>query len=289
MSDIRERLVSVVNARPVLMTPVQGGYTAARRLTVEFSNSLSAFVKVATDPATAGWLRDEYRIYKNVQADFMPQLLGWHDDGVRPLIVLQDLSAGLWPRTWTREMIAAVLETMDGVRQVAPPVGLPELESMRHDFASWHLVAAQPQQFLSLGLCSDAWLRNALPIFVQCESEAVIAGSELLHLDLRSDNICFLDNKVLLVDWNWASVGNGRLDLLFWLPSLACEGGPLPEQVLEGEPNLVALIAGFWAYRAGMPPPHPGSDVRDLQRRQLVIALAWSARLLALPPPDGAS
>jgi aminoglycoside phosphotransferase (APT) family kinase protein len=44
---------------------------------------------------------------------------------------------------------------------------------------------------------------------------------------VRSDNICIGDGGATLVDWNWASVGNPRVDLAFWLPSLHFEGGRL--------------------------------------------------------------
>ena len=140
---------------------------------------------------------------------------------------------------------------------------------------------------MSLGLCSADWLNDALPTLITAENRAVLAGSELLHLDVRSDNICFLGDRVVLVDWNWACVGNSMLDVMFWLPSLKLEGGPPPEQIIEGDPNLVALVAGFWAYRAGMSPPYSTSAVRELQRKQLEVALPWSANLLRLPPPDG--
>lgn len=287
MLDIQERLQRIMNTRPMAMSAVKGGYTAAHRLIVNFSNGRSAFVKVSADPITAGWLRSEHRIYQSVQADFMPTLLGWDDDGEKPLLVLEDLSSGLWPRTWTPDMIAATLKTLESVRNSQPPNGLPTLESMRHELASWHLVDLQPESFLTLGLCSADWLHDALPTLITAENRAVLAGSELLHLDIRSDNICFLGDRVVLVDWNWACVGNAMLDVLFWLPSLRLEGGPHPEQIIGGDPNLVALAAGFWAYRAGMPPPHSTSAVRDLQRKQLEIALPWSANLLRLPPPDG--
>ena len=86
-------------------------------------------------------------MYQNVQSDFMPALLGWDDDGEKPLLVLEDLSVGLWPQSWTPDMIAATLKTLESVRKSQPPNGLPTLESMRHELASWHLVALQPDSF----------------------------------------------------------------------------------------------------------------------------------------------
>lgn len=67
----------------------------------------------------------------------MPSLLGWDDDGQRPLMVLEDLSGATWPSKWTSDTITAVLNTLATVKSTHPPDGLPTLESMRKDFASY--------------------------------------------------------------------------------------------------------------------------------------------------------
>jgi hypothetical protein len=54
---------------------------------------------------------------------------------------------------------------------------------------------------------------------------------------------------------------------------------------LPDQPALAALLAGYWAWRAGKPAPAPGSRVRDIQRTQLTTALPWAARALGLTPP----
>jgi len=281
--DLSARLKRLLGATPLKMTEVTRGYTAASRLLVEFSDGRRAFVKVATDALTAGWLRDEYRIYKHVQGSFMPAMLAW-EDGEHPLLVLEDLSLALWPQSWTNKSIAAVLDTLKLVGDSPVPKGMPSLETLRPDPSSWRSIAANPENFLSLKLCTARWLENALPTLIEVEESAILSGSKLLHLDVRSDNICFVGNRVVLVDWNWACVGNSLLEIVFWLPSVHLEGGPLPEQIVAGEPSLVAFVAGFWACRAGLPPPYSGATVRDLQLRQLKVALPWCAKLLQLPP-----
>ena len=88
--------------------PVAGGYTVATRWLVTCADGSSAFVKGATDALTATWLlltwlRLEYGVYAHVQAPFLPMLRAWDDDGVYPLLVLEDLSGAVWyaPRTMT--------------------------------------------------------------------------------------------------------------------------------------------------------------------------------------------
>src|SRR6478752_7674033 len=43
---------------------------------------------------------------------------------------------------------------------------------------------------------------------------------------------------------------------------------------------LGAFIAGVWAAVVGLPPPETAPMVRDLQRRQLAVALDWVDREL---------
>jgi hypothetical protein len=105
---------------------------------------------------------------------------------------------------------------------------------------------------------------------------------------VRSDNICFLEDRTVFLDWSGACRGNPVLDLVGWLPSLALEGGPVPDSMIgEEATELVALVSGYWAARAGLPPPEGAPFVRSIQLAQLKVALPWAARLLRLPAPHG--
>jgi hypothetical protein len=286
---ICRRIEKVIGMRPTALRTIDRGYTRASRLLADMPDSSSVFAKVSTDSITAIWLRAEYHLYSHLHAAFMAKLIGWDDDGAKAILILEDLSPGHWPERWTDETIAAVRSMLDLVRSKTAPSGLPTLESMRQDLASWSLVAAQPEAFLSLGLCSSKWLEGALPILIAADKSAPLAGSELVHMDVRSDNICFIGDRVILVDWNWACVGNGIFDLILWLPSLKLEGGPDPQSIISGEADLVALMTGYFAYRAPMAPPHPHSKVRDLQVEQLKVCLPWCADVLGLPRPNNAN
>jgi len=266
---------------------VQGGYSAAERYVVRWREGGSAFVKAATDADTAAWLRAEHVIYARVRAPFIPALLGWEDDGAHPWLAIEDLSAAAWPPPWSPARVDAVLATLRSVA-ATPPGDLASFESRRAEFAGWHLVANDPEPFLRLGLASERWLASALPALLDAEARATLDGDALLHNDVRSDNLCFADGRVALVDWNWASRGNAKLDVAAWLPSLALEGGPEPESILPDEPELASFVAGFYAAHAGLPPPRPGMhELRALQLRMLRASLAWAVRALGLPAPDG--
>ena len=269
----------------------RGGYTTAHRGVVTFDSGQSAFVKAATDEMTAAWLRTEYAVYSHLVTspgvDFLPEVLGWNDDGLYPILILEDLSGAHWPPPWEPGLVERVQEVLLRLRRVPPMPDMVSLESHRDDLCGWRKVASDPAPFLSLGLCSPSWLEVALPTLTAAEAGARLAGDDFLHLDIRSDNLCFTSNRTILVDWNWACVGNGEFDLASWLPSLHFEGGPPPESLLPAAPEMAAALSGFWAARAGLPRPEARQAVLMSQLR---AALPWAVRALGIgKEPDQAA
>ncbi|HEY3069397.1 MAG TPA: hypothetical protein VGJ34_03695 [Gaiellaceae bacterium] len=222
--DLAERVTAAVGVETVeFRSPKGEGYTNNERRLVRLADGGTAFVKAAVDDLTAEWLRDEWRVYAVVRAPFLPALLGWHDDGERPVLVLEDLSAAYWPPPWSSEHVASLLAALEMVAKSSPPAGLPSLESMRTELAGWELVADDREPFLSLGLATASWLDAALPTLLAASQACVLAGEDFLHFDVRSDNVCFLGERTVLVDWNWAVIGNPKVDVAAWLPSLHAE------------------------------------------------------------------
>jgi Phosphotransferase enzyme family len=285
------RIRSAVGEGFVAATRINRGYANNRRWVVTLAGGRTVFVKHADDAATAAWLRREFEVYQHVHGDFHPEVLGWFDDGELPVLVLEDLGGCVWPPPWTRSRIDAVLETLSRLAGRAPPPNTPAVGTATITPGSgWPFVAQDPVPLLSLGLCSRAWLDRALPILLEAADRRLLAGTALLHTDVRSDNLCFRDGATVLVDWNHTSVGNAQIDVAFFLPSLRLEGGPPPRQVApDVTPGVAAHVAGFFASRAGLPAPPTAPLVRDIQRRQFEVALPWAAALLDMPPPDGAA
>jgi Phosphotransferase enzyme family len=273
----RARAEAVLGWRPEAWRPVHGGYTPARRYVVTDAGR-SAFVKVASNPTTADMLRREARTYGAVEGAFMPRFIGWADDAETPLLVVEDLSEAFWPPPWTTARIDQVLAQIEAMHAVR--VDLPVLIE-----EGWPRLAKDPAPFLSLGIASPQWLGEALPALVEAEASCSAEGEALTHYDIRSDNICIAASGAKLVDWAAAARGNPALDLGFWLPSLQLEGGPAPESILPGHPEVAAAVSGYFAARAGLPIIPSAPRVRDIQRAQLAIALPWAIRALGLPPP----
>jgi Phosphotransferase enzyme family len=279
-------LAAAVGAAPVRAESVTGGGygTNTAKWRLELADGRRAFSKLALDEVAAEWLRDEYRIYAGVRGSFIAELLGWHDDGRRTLLVIEDLGDADWPPPWSPDRIDAVLTALDELHTTAPPAGLPTLESLRERIDGWPAVATDREPLLATGLCSRSWLDAALPALMRAAAECELGGGALLHFDVRSDNVCFRDRRAILVDWNLAAVGNPLMDVVFWLPSLRLEGGPPPWELVADSQGFAALVAGFFASRAGLPPPATAPTVREFQRRQAAVALPWAARELGLSP-----
>lgn len=266
------------------------GAPSNRRFVVELGDGRSAFVKIAAFDYTADWLRQEQRVYAALDGKpFLPKLLGWDDDGLAPALALEDLSSATWPPPWDAATTELVLATLDDVHAADPPAGLPIAAESQFGQDGWPVVAADPEAFLGLGLCSPAWLDDHLPVLAAASAVAEVEGTSLLHFDVRSDNLCLRGNRAVLVDWNGACIGNALLDTASWLPSLQAEGGPAPHQILPNEtpglPAIASLLAGFFCARAGLPPIAQAPHARPLQLIQAKTSLPWAARLLCLPTP----
>lgn len=286
MNEIGGRAARLLGGEFRAWHPVSGGYTNAIRGVVELADGRTAFAKAGPTSDTATWLRTEALVYRDLAAPFMPRMLGWQDAGV-PLLLLEDLRRAHWPPPWDPTLVRRVLATLEEIAATPPPPWVPPLDEQLVELAGWIEVARDPAPFLSLGLCTPAWLDAALPRLLSAEAQAPLDGDAFLHVDVRSDNICFDGDRCLLIDWNGVRRGNAMFDVAFWLPSLASEGGPPPQEVLPGEPALAAVVAGFFAARAGLPRIPHAPRVRDVQRTQLNVALPWAIYELGLPPLDG--
>lgn len=294
LSEIADRVLLACGKRPVALEPIKGGgYSLALRLKATFSDNSTAFVKVATNEWTRNFLRQERHVYTHLGAQpFLPEYRGFEDTGEYPLMVLEDLSGAFWPPPWNSARIQAILCLLEQLQYAPIPPDLPTLEAEhRLTLTCWKGVAENPEAFLSLGLCDTAWLEGALPKLLEAEAALDLSGEALLHMDIRSDNLCFrADGSAVLVDWNWACTGNKMADIACWLPSLASEGGPLPETLLPDGGPWAAGLSGYFAAHAGIPPPPGAPRVREVQLSQLKACLPWVVRTLGLPEiPQGIS
>ncbi len=263
---LAEGVARCLGQRLLRWRTVSRGYSPALRLVVSCADGTSVFVKAATDTRTAAWLRTEHGVYAQVRGGFLPAMRAWVDDAGAPFLVLEDLSEAVWQAPWTTGRITRVLDTLRQVAATPAPTRLPRLEERRSSLSGWAQVMRDPEPFLGAGLCSPAWVSDAISVLVAAEAGTQLSGDDLVHGDVRSDNLCFLGDRVVLVDWNWACRGNGVIDIAGWLPSLHLEGGPAPDTLLPAQPHLAAAISGYFAARVGLPVEEASSEIRPTTR-----------------------
>ena len=284
-----ERIRRAVGKRPAEMVPAGGhGAPSNRRWIVSFADGTRAFAKVAAFDYTADWLRIERTNYEALSGrHYLPSLLGWDDDGAEPTLVLEDLSGASWPPPWIRRRSTRCSRPSMPSARPRRRIGSPRPSSSgsgRSERAGGRC-GEDPDGTLALGVFDEAWLRSNIDELEQAADDAVLDGDALVHGDIRSDNLCLVDGRAVLVDWNWASRGAPLLDLAAWLPSLHREGGPPPWTLLKDQGPLASLLAGFFLYHAGMDPIPQAPHVRRLQLEQGLVALTWVCRELGLAPP----
>ncbi|MBW2255651.1 MAG: aminoglycoside phosphotransferase family protein [Deltaproteobacteria bacterium] len=238
------------------------------------------------DDDTARWLRAEWTVYEQIQGTFLPAVVAWVD-GSRPVLVLENLSHGHWPPPWSDAMVTCVARGLAQIGRTTAPPGLPRLETLRETLCGWRKVRADPKPFLNLGLCSRRWLESSLPTFLDAEEQVELGGESLVHLDVRSDNLCLLQERAVFVDWSCAHRGNALIDKVFWAPNLHMEGGPSPGDFVGYRPEHACLVAGFFAAHASLRADTPNLErIRMLQLGQLRIALPWACASTGVTPPD---
>lgn len=281
--ELISRIEKLVGAKVQSFRRVEGGgYTPTLRLLCR-TNGASLFVKVGVTPLTSSFVNREIRVYNSLGGDFMPRLIACEQDESEPILIIEDLSAYHWPPPWDERQIALTLAQIDALHNTKATLETFEEAHGIHT-GNWKLVADDPEPFLSLGVADARWLESALPVLLRCEQNCSTAGESLTHMDLRSDNICLTEKQARFIDWNGACLSNPRLDLGFWLPSLAYEANLKPEKILPDAPEIAAWVSGFFAARAGLPGIVDAPRVRTVQRKQLNTALPWAVRALCLPP-----
>jgi thiamine kinase-like enzyme len=287
--DLEERLARLLGSPPTSWqrrsAPWQPADAVAGgndRFTVSLDDGRRVFIKAATNPDLARWLRREAEVYAHLRGSFMAKLIAFEDDPVEPLLVIEDLSDADWDVDWDAGRVAAVRTALAAVAGSRPPPNTPPVRDMLDGFGAWKAVRADPGPFLATGIRSREWLDRALPILRPAADDAQVDGHDLMHVDVRSDNLCFRQGTAILVDWNWCAIGRAEFDLAAWLPSLSFEGGPKPWEVLPDAGEYAALLAGIWAGVVGLPPPATAPTVRIQQRHQLEVALEWCEREFSL-------
>ena len=293
---------------------VWGGYTPTPTYRLSLADGRRAFFKAVgpadNEFARAAHLREErvYRELADVITPWAPSFHGafHHDDWMA--ILLEDLgpkSAPPWTpglaRRVSRDLGAFHLSTLD--RPL--PAFLPRPDAyLLTERRLWGWVRDESSLAPVAGLAgsrsADArrWLEDAYPALARASRRLLDVGGPLalVHQDVRSDNLRWVGGRLRLVDWPHVAVGPAEDDAAAFAQSVAVEGGPDPERLMEWyaerapvRPEVldasVASLASFFAFHSPQPDIPGLPRLRSFQRRQLRVTLAWASRRLRLPDP----
>jgi aminoglycoside phosphotransferase (APT) family kinase protein len=299
--EVPGRVRAAVEARldsPVVSAASQSaGFSPGVAARLRTADGRRVFAKAAgpePNPLTPTAHRQEARVAAALPEEApVPRLLWSHDEGEGGWIVLvfEDVEGRNPAVPWRAEELDETLETLVALSELLTPSPLPP--DAVGAAGEWSVVSGAYWRRLREDRPArlDAWSTRHLDRLADLEAEApsAVAGDALLHLDVRADNLLLTPERVLVVDWPHARVGAPWVDLVFFAPSVAMQGGPPPEELLARHPYarragtealtaVVAAMAGFFT-REGLQPAPPGlPTLRAFQAAQGDVARSWLAR-----------
>lgn len=271
----------------------EGGYSPGMAATLTAAGGERVFVKAvstAFHERSAQLYRDEARVNAILpEGAPAPRMLWTHDDG-EWVVVAFEAADGAVELPWEQESLVEVLGLYDVLAGIQGPSALPTVPQQLAAMTGWH-TALEDGSDLSTW---DPWVAQNLSALATLSAGYGdrAAGTNLVHLDARRDNMVRLRGRVVLVDWPYAAVGAPWVDLLAQLPSLVLEGAgdaaAIWSQAGVGrgvpEEDVTAVLAGLTGYfvHGSVQPPPPGiPHVRAFQRAQGEVGLAWLRQRLA--------
>ena len=91
--------------------------------------------------------------------------MGFADNGTRAVLAIELLADAHWPPPYPDDVMP-LFRALEEVAAATVPAALP---SGKHRPSRWERVAADVLPLLGLGLCSEAWLEQALPTLIEAE------------------------------------------------------------------------------------------------------------------------
>jgi Ser/Thr protein kinase RdoA (MazF antagonist) len=152
---------------------------------------------------------------------------------------------------------------------------------------AWPALVAAPEEFLALGVCTREWFDDVAEALTTAEATLDTTGDALVHGDVRSDNVCFVGDRVVLVDWSEARRGSARFDVWNLAQTLPLETDVEPFDVAPDGAAFAATSAARNAERIYAQPESLPPWLMGVLRRIGAIDLDWAARCLDLPPRVG--
>jgi hypothetical protein len=288
-AEIRSALEGRLGSKVVDAITQPTGFSPGLAARLRLGDGRRVFVKAVSEkanPDTPGIFRREARIVPALPRTApVPRLLWTYDDAGWIGLCFEDVAGRHPHEPWQEEDLALVIAALKKMAaDLTPsPVAMDETatRALRHNINGWQVALRRDERRL------DPWCVDHLTRLAELEAEApeMAAGETLLHFDTRADNILIAGDRVYVVDWPNARIGAPWVDWVAMAPSVAMQGGPEPEALLdrfamtdvpkEAIDAVLCSIAGYFVVRALEPPPPGLPTVRAFQAAQGAVALRW--------------
>jgi hypothetical protein len=297
-SDLPESLRRAIEARlgaPIISAQsAGGGFTRAFAAILATSTGLSVFVKAAPleDP-TSRWYAREAALTSALPEAVTAARPRWTLVESGYFVLCLDAIDGHVPSLpWSETELDAALSAWstaaEALRTPSPEllaVGVPALPDILRDEMSWWseiAVGREPMPRTARDTLAPsrlqelAALERALP--------GLAAGGELLHGDLRIDNLMIdRGGRAWICDWTWPCRGAPWFDTVTLLVTAYASGLDANARLAswgppgDGVDGALAALAGYWLVRADGGPSSASPHSRQHQRFSGEQALAWLA------------
>ncbi len=292
---VRASIEDRLRAKVLSALSQESGFSPALAARLTLDDGRRIFVKAIGPDEKSGAPggQESYRREARISAALPPDVAAprltdtWEGEGW-VVLVLEDLDGANPDLPWRDDQLDRVLQALTTTAAAltpspiaAPPGGTPG--GTDH----WRILAEHRLQLTRFPEM-DRWVLDHLDLLVQLEesSRAAASGNTLVHSDLRADNIVLTDERVFFVDWPHARIAAPWLDLVWFLPSVAMQGGPSPNRLFWKHPlaqnanhdqvtAALAAFAGFMLHGAAQLPPPGLPTLRSFQLAQGQQAVQW--------------
>lgn len=288
---VRAAVEDGLGARVTGTASASGGFSPGLASRLDLADGRRVFAKavgLAANPHSPAMHRREAAVAPLVPG---PRLLWSYDDGDWVAVVFEEVAGRTPAVPWVAEEWERVHAAVVELARVPAPPGFRVMGADPTAFSGWRRLAEQPLPGV------DPWAPARLDELAGWEEQwpAAVAGTSLVHGDLRADNALLTPSGVVFVDWPHAVAGAPWVDLVCLLPSVAMQGGPEPWEVWRTSPlardadpdavtAVVAAVAGYFVHASLLPPPPGLPSVRAFQAAQGGPALRWLRQRLEGEP-----
>jgi aminoglycoside phosphotransferase (APT) family kinase protein len=218
----------------------------------------------------------------------VPRLVAMLEPSDWVVLVFEDVDGRHPTLPWEEPELSRVLDAMDALTHLLTPSPLDVPKATPPGGGGqWETLASEPS-LLDRLTSLDPWAPESADRLARLTVGSVAAyeGTTMLHSDIRADNVLLTEDRVVFVDWPHAQVGAPWIDLLYFEPSVAMQGGPDPSEVFWHHPaargadrdaviHVLADLAGFFIYGATQEAPPGLPTLRTFQLAQGVEAVKW--------------